>query len=178
MENRFIGRVKFLQAISNEAKSNQRLKDHCDNFKEYWLNGFHPYVGKDIATSRPNPPEGHRHIHLYPAIFPNPTKGWLSSKACWEEWAENEDEDAQDINTNKHPTSDTFLCYLVDEDRTAYVFHYQVEDGHAFLKSDEYNQLVIKISDQIESSGQCIMGWQSHSELFELKWISKTELKK
>ncbi|PKG37457.1 hypothetical protein [Psychromonas sp. Urea-02u-13] len=73
---------------------------------------------------------------------------------------------------SKHPTSDTFLCYLIDEKRRAYIFHYQVEGGHYFLDSHEYRELVNKVGDKIESSGECVMGWESHHELFEVKWMN------
>jgi hypothetical protein len=174
MAYRFKGDVKVIQALTNQEQENPTLKNHLDNFKEYWLEGFHPLVGKDIATTRPNPPEGHRHTHLHPGVF-GPSKHWKASEDCWNKWGGlhyNSNNDAQDINFNQHPTSDTFLCYLIDEKRVAYVFHYKIDDGHEFLNSAEYVELVNKVAIGIEHNGQSIMGWESHHDLFESKWIN------
>jgi len=174
MAYRFKGDVKIIQSLQMQAQENPTLQDHLNNFSEYWLEGFHPLVGRDIATARPNPPEGHRHTHLHPGIF-TPSANWKASKDCWDKWGGKHyrsGDDAQDINHNQHPTSDTFLCYLINDKRVAYVFHYQVEDGHNFLTSPDYSALVNKVGSQIEHNGQRIMGWESHHDLFELKWIN------
>jgi len=172
MTYRFKGTVKKLTSIANEAKTNPTLKTHLDNFSEYWLEGFSPLVGRDVPSKKPRPPDGHRHVHLHPGYF-------SSDEACkkirWDKWSTthyDSCEDAQDIPYKEHPTSDTLLFYLVDENRTAYVFHYLADGAHAFLESANYGELVNTSIKLIESSGECIMGWESHHELFELKWIN------
>jgi hypothetical protein len=103
----YVGKIRQLESISNNRKLASALDQSIINFQDYWTSGFNPYVGKDIVTPYPTPPEGHRHVHILPVIFPTRNEIKLSnklkytdSKACWDSWAKNTD-DSEFISSNE-----------------------------------------------------------------------------
>lgn len=176
--SKFKGKVFSLNHIAKAKKTTHFLEQYILDFKDYWFQGFSPNIGKDIATSFPNPPEGHRHTHLRTVTFPSKEEvrqashlKYSDTKACWDKWGTIEGELAQELNTNQYPTSDSCLFYLVDSNRNAYIFHYQADDSHEFMRTSEFKELVIKSSQAVENSGAFIMDWSEHNSLFDKKWL-------
>lgn len=172
-EYTYKGKVFFLSSINDAADANPLLKIYKESFKEYWLNGFSPIIGKDIPTSRPNPPAGHRHVHLQPLVYPTDAEiqstkylGYSDSEKCWEAWA-----NSIDTGNLTYPTSDSCLFYMVDTERTAYVFHYQAKDSHNFMNSADFTELVHRASEIIDNTGKFLMDWSDHHTLFDDKWL-------
>ena len=143
----------FLFPAFQQARINYPfLNNYVNAFKGYWLEGYHPQIGKDITTARPNPPEGHRHAHLIPDEFPI-DKGYKSSKICWDKWQKADIDIAMFFNTNDIPTSDHGIFYAVDTKRNAYLFHYQAKDMHEFMNTDKFKKLVVEIDSQLYNKG-------------------------
>lgn len=175
------GQVRNTLEVGAEAKANPYLKQHIDNFKLYWSTGFHPSVGKDIATSFPNPPEGHRHAHLDPLQYPSMEEikasrhlSYTDSEICWNKWWMQEDAPGVDANSRDTPTSDEGLFYAVDTNRNAYIFAYSGDGSlHDFMKSPEFTALVNKVADTMENHGIEMMDWEDHHTLFDDCWFEE-----
>ncbi|GAD90049.1 hypothetical protein VHA01S_031_00610 [Vibrio halioticoli NBRC 102217] len=173
----FKGKVVYLKSVKDAADSNPLLKTYTDSFKEYWKNGYSPVIGKDVPTSFPNPPTGHRHAHLQPLTYPtkaeiqqSPHLKYSDSEDCWKEWA-------LPMGSRKitYPTSDSCLFYMVDTERTAYVFHYQASGSHDFMKTTDFHELVHKISSMVDDAGKFLMDWDEHHTLFNKKWLESEQ---
>jgi hypothetical protein len=179
----YVGKIRQLESISKNRKLDSALDQSIINFQDYWTSGFNPYVGKDIVTSYPNPPEGHRHVHILPVIFPtrNEIKSsnklkYTDSKACWDSWAKNTD-DSEFISSNerlnKIPTSNFCLYYFVDSNRNAYLFHYSISSGHEEMNTTEFTTLVRNIESKLYDNGLYLMDIQEQQDLFADKWLVK-----
>lgn len=149
------------------------IKQLLNNFKSYWIDGFHPHVGKDVATHKPNPPEGHRHAHLIPSNFISNKNGYTSTKRCWTEWEKEPTKIAMHWNSNNTPTSDHGLFYAVDLKRNAYVFHYQSSDLHEFMHTNNFNTIVKQTESYLINKCIDLMPVIDQSDLFETKWLIK-----
>jgi hypothetical protein len=167
---KYQGSVFQLPAFKQARINYPFLNNYVDAFKAYWLEGYHPHIGKDIATARPNPPEGHRHAHLIPSDgFPT-DKGYKSSKICWDKWQKADIDIAMFFNTNDIPTSEHGIFYAVDIKRNAYLFHYQATDMHAFMKTAKFTDLVVSIENQLYSEDVELMSIYEQNELFKSDW--------
>lgn len=166
----FQGQVFSFATMNTAAANDPFIKNSVSDFKYYWIEGFHPFVGKDVVTCYPNPPEGHRHAHLMPIDFNN-SKGYTNSKKCWDKWAKDPTKTAMHWNSNDTPTSDHGLFYAVDTNRNAYVFHYQYSNLHSFMNTNNFNQLVIKIEKYLNYYGIELMTTINQSTLFDDKWL-------
>ncbi|HGS5256643.1 TPA: hypothetical protein ACMDV4_000625 [Vibrio cholerae] len=174
-EYTFKGKVVYLKSIKDAADSNPLLETYRKSFNEYWKYGYSPVIGKDVPTSYPNPPAGHRHSHLQPISYPTQAEieqsshlGFSDSEDCWKRWA-SPSNGGKDI----YPTSDTCLFYMVDTERTAYVFHYQAADSHSFMNTTDFTELVHKVSDMVYEAGKFLMDWKDHHTLFEDEWLER-----
>lgn len=166
---KFKGSVYQTHAFKEACKSSSFLKQCVSAFKTYWFDGYHPHIGKDVATSRPNPPEGHRHTHLRPDIFPS-DKGYTRTQRCWDRWKSADIEIAVSFNSNDIPTSDHGLFYAVDTKRNAYLFHYQDADMHEFMDTFEFTEIVQSVEKMLEGSGIELLSIYKQSRLFEREW--------
>lgn len=166
--NKFQGKVFAFQAIN--GANDPALTQSIEAFKDYWGYGFHPYIGKDVVTSQPNPPEGHRHCHLKPTNF-NQSYSGTSSELCWSRWEQEPTKIAIHWNSYDIPTSDHGLFYFVDVKRNAYIYHYQHEDFHNFMKSQEFKLIVQKYDKQLESLHIELMTILNQATLFNDEWL-------
>lgn len=175
----YSGKVKQLASIQEDRRLDSALDTAISNFIDYWTNGFNPYVGKDVVTSYPNPPEGHRHIHILPISFPSKKEihnrshlKYTDSEECWDNWAKNKETSlflSLDEKLNRLPTSNFCLYYFVDDSRNAYLFHYSVSDAHDEMNSAEFIALVKKVETTLYSKGIYFMCIQDQQELFSSK---------
>ena len=167
----FSGKVYLIQDIKHLRLADDAVEQVIEAFKTYWVNGFHPDIGRDVITSRPNPPDGHRHAHVVPLVSDT------SSRSSWKYWssskAKDEDFIAVDSNTNKIPTSDRLLFYFVDESRNAYVFMYCPDDGHAYMNSREFTDLVEDVAAYLESEGVWLMNYTDQHRIWDDQWWSE-----
>lgn len=176
---KFTGKVFQSGPYQKLQGSFPQLIDYTDAFKKYWAEGFHPYIGKDIATSYPNPPEGHRHVHLQPPVFPAREEirhcvhlSYTDSEVCWAKWGRQQPNPAVDANSHDIPTSDLGLFYAVDSDRNAYLLHYQQNDLHAFMNSAECTDLIGEFCDLLQDGhGKRLLSFSEQQELFSKKWL-------
>lgn len=160
----FQGTVKYTKVIDKLRNESELLDAYLTSFKTYWKDGYSPNIGKDIATYEPNPPQGHRHTHLKPTDFDYKAKAYSDSKDCWERWEKSQ----------KHsslPTSNTFLFYMVDTNRVAYVFHFLDEGSHEYLNTTDFREKVIEVADKIQNGGNELMSFEEQSFLFEKRWL-------
>lgn len=169
----FKGKVVYLKSIKDAAESNKLLDLYNKSFKQYWIYGYSPVIGKDVPTSYPNPPTGHRHTHLQPISYPTQAEikqsshlCFSDSEDCWKRWAM-----TSYVNNAIYPTSDTCLFYMVDTERTAYVFHYQAANSHSFMNTTDFTELVHKVSNMVYEAGKFLMNWEDHHTLFEKEWL-------
>lgn len=168
----YTGKVLQTQAVKIASDTDEVLTSVIKAFEHYWLHGFHPDIGKDVITMRPNPPEGHRHVHTIPLNFPDKKHqySYSDSATCWKEWASNP-AFPKHPSADKIPTSDTLLFYFVDIDRTAYVFHFSENNSHQFMNSPDFKIMVSKVEDALEKAGKQLMPWKIQHDLFSEKWL-------
>ena len=166
---KYQGRVFQFPAFEQARINYPFLNNYVDAFKGYWLEGYHPHIGKDVATARPNPPEGHRHAHLIPDEFATDC-GYKSSKVCWDKWQKADIDIAMFFNTNDIPASDHGIFYAVDIERNAYLFHYQAKDMHAFMNTNEFKELVIKMDNELCRHDVELMPISEQNNLFKIDW--------
>lgn len=176
----FQGNVRQTKAIERAAKEDIALSDTVKFFTDYWKSGFNPNIGRDEITARPNPPPGHRHVHILPFNFPHTSRPGTSvtptiNEKRWRDWASQKKLRNEYIRKDQIPTSDACLFYFVDTKRNAYIFHVQFEEAHAYMNSNEFNNLVEKVSYSVESSGTHLMSWHDQQELFADKWQIQTD---
>jgi hypothetical protein len=151
--------IKNRSLLSPKEKElyNKRLSD----FKEYFFNGFHIGIGKDAQTLYPNPPTGHRHVHLKPISETEILE--TKNNDYWLTW---------DVESGKYPTSDIGLFYFVDVDRNAYVFstrnmfHYYISNNNLFIfeVTTSYNELISK-------NIQIMKDIHELNNLFDEQWL-------
>lgn len=171
----FQGNVYQTKAIKDATRDDIALDDVIKAFMDYWATGFNPNIGRDEITARPNPPPGHRHVHILPFHFPDDSSSDSSVNATfnhkqWRNWASQKKLRNEYIRKDRIPTSDACLFYFVDTKRNAYIFHVQFEGAHAYMDSSEFNALVEKVSYSVEASGTHLMSWQDQQTLFADKW--------
>ncbi len=164
--NTSIIKKAFLNNDNNELLID--LYNKIDDFRDFWLNGFSPNIGKDIKTFKPDI-EGHRHVHIYP------NKEDLKqlkrkSKKNWENWRTKPNVFYHERNSFDIPSSNTGFFYFVCTNRIAYLFHYCDEHLHEFMKTQEFYMIVDKISNLLLSKGIEFMNTEEQQCLFEEKW--------
>ncbi|MEC7545688.1 MAG: hypothetical protein VYB48_02005 [Pseudomonadota bacterium] len=168
----FVGKVLKTKALAEICEKEPLVKTVTESFQHYWLYGFHPDIGRDLITYRPNPPEGHRHAHIIPINYPKAGDiGYSSgSEKSWSSWA-NALDYRFNIPQERIPTSDSALFYFVDTERTAYLFHFSTIGAHKFMNTSDFTDMVHKVELGIEKKGKTLMPWKDQHNLFSECWV-------
>ncbi len=111
------------------------LHSYTSAFRIYWLEGYHPMVGKDYILDIPDVyvQNAIGHAHVEPLVK-NPIS-YTSTDACWKAWQ------APDSVSPTVPTSNSFLMYCVDEHRNACLLGYLDggdRDSHEVIKTRSF----------------------------------------
>ncbi|QPT15238.1 type II toxin-antitoxin system YafO family toxin [Serratia rubidaea] len=166
----FKGRVFHDVAFSEFCKSDPELQKVADAFKSYWLNGYHPDIGKSIAFSRPKEVLDlcvmHSHVDTKD-YTPEESKSHISGKkSSWDAWKRI---GSVSVKMHRPPTSDSFIVYSVNNNRDALVIFFLDADAHSMTESSELMESAIKTSyrffEQTKSQAMPL-----DEDLFSDKW--------
>ncbi|EJD6081613.1 type II toxin-antitoxin system YafO family toxin [Providencia rettgeri] len=138
--------VKFSKKCANEPEAENLYQA----FKEHWLMGYSPFIGKDALFARPDEAlnlhvrHGHADSKMYEPE--NSKEKHTAKESCWKKW--------QSGYGYKIPTSNSWLIYAVNENRDAMVMDY-IHNAHDVTKSMQYMDQYIEITYRFLEFTKC-----------------------
>ncbi|EGQ8101621.1 hypothetical protein CGG88_21515 [Vibrio parahaemolyticus] len=146
----------------------QRVQDktYTSEFKQYWINGFSPLIGKDGILPVPEIYSEHAigRAHVEPAEKTNHCD--TATDQAWFLWSVGQ--------TNTVPTSNSMLVYCVDNNRDACLLAYLdggEENSHSILNDPTFRRNVRdRALEFFKSQGSEPMPASEHEYLFDEKW--------
>jgi hypothetical protein len=143
------------------------LQQYTSEFKEYWLNGFSPMIGKDGILPVPDiyADNAIGRAHVEPQVKSNIT--YSSSDEAWRLWSIDDDPTI--------PTSNSFLIYCVDDQRGCCLLAYldaQVENSHELLVDPIFRKKIrVQAEAYFTAKKVFPMPKEEHEGLFSDVWI-------
>lgn len=149
------------------------LDVYTSAFKAYWLNGYHPLIGKDGILPVPDiyAQQAIGRAHVEPPV--KSPKSYSSTDKCWLIW--------QGVIVGSEveivvPTSNTFLLYCVDYNRNSCLLGYldgNTRHAHDVLKEHSFRGLMQlragSFYNRVPRSGP--MPVEQHDSLFSESWM-------
>lgn len=142
------------------------LYDLKEAFKHYWLNGYHPSLGKDAAYARPAEilKLSVRHTHVDQGVYKEGDT-FSNTEDCWNLWKQ---------GTGKtRPSSDACLIYVVNDNRDALITAFLDDGAHSTTESSAYMDKIIERAYWFfDITKSAAMPLEEHSDLFDDKWLN------
>lgn len=167
----FKGKVIKHPAYVQLEKEFSDLTNYTKGFKNYWLNGYDPLIGKDGILPVPeiycDNAIGRAHVN----VIGKESKSYSSTKAAWDNWS------TPGSFSAVIPTSNTFLIYCVDENRDAcllaYLFYNNI-DSHKQLTCNTFrSNIKARAKEFYTARDSDPLPVNEHSDLFKEKWKIK-----
>lgn len=169
----FKGRVLHTGKFSTLCTSDTEVKKIADAFKQYWLDGYHPDIGKNAAFARPkeilNLNVRHAHCDNKDYTPENNKKDINGKKSTWDAW-----KNIGSVKVTRVPTSDSFLIYSVNHNRDALVMFFISTDAHSATEVEDFTESAISISYEFFSQTKT-SAMPLDEDLFSEKWKYKPD---
>lgn len=164
------GIVYRSKKFADKCSEDSDAEDLFQAFREHWLMGYSPYIGKDALFARPTEIKGlHvRHGHADSKNYEpeNSTEKHTAKESCWKKW--------QDGYCYRVPSSDSWLIYSVNENRDALVMDY-IHDAHKVTERTEYMDQYIEITYRFLAFSKC-KEMPFDEDPFDDKWLAQPQI--